>query len=308
MVRVDDPDGRPVRGTDRGLTIDINMIKSSIKFVLNGLLKLLGYEIRKVRRDWEPVLNPGWGDLLPPRELWVARGDTLYQFFRWTWGWHDYLIIICDMRIHDSVLELACNHGRTMLGLLVYLKPPGRYEGLDILPKQIEYAQQHIHSKFAHFNFTPAGDLYNSMYNPQGRVDPADYRFPYDDSSFDIIYAASLFTHLVPPVTANYLRQSLRVLREGGRCLYSFFLLDYYRGKGTTHWDFIEFEESLEGYDEVAVKDRNVPEAVIAYKISLIERLAAEAGLRIVRIVPGSWSGSHDVGISEQDLLVFEAV
>ena len=148
------------------------------------------------------------------RELWVSPGDHLYQFFRWTWGWHDYLTLLCNMKMHDSVLELACNHGRTMLGLLAYLKPPGRYEGLDILPEQIEYAQQHIHPKFAHFNFTLAGDLYNSVYNPRGRVDPADYRFPYDDSSFDIIYAASLFTHLVPPVTANYLQQSRRILRE----------------------------------------------------------------------------------------------
>ena len=58
----------------------------------------------------------------------------------------------------------------------------------------------------------------------------------------------------------------------------------------------------------MAVKDKNVPEKVIAYKIPLIERLAVEAGLRIIRIVPGSWSGSHEVGVSEQDLLVFEAV
>jgi SAM-dependent methyltransferase len=286
----------------------MSIIKKSLKFGLNGALKPLGYEIRKVRRDWEPVLVPEWGDILPPRELWLTPGDNLYQSFRWTWGWYNYLVLLCNMKMHDSVLELACNHGRTMLGLLVYLKPPGKYEGLDILPKQIEYAQQHIHAKFTHFNFTLAGDLYNSLYNPRGQVEPADYVFPYDDSSFDIIYAASLFTHLIPPVTANYLKQTRRVLREGGRCVYSFFLLDYYRGKGTTTWNFVEFEESLEGFDDVAVKDRNVPEALIAYEISLIERLAAEAGLRIVRIVPGLWSGSHEVCALDQDLLVFEAV
>jgi len=211
------------------------------------------------------------------------------------------------MKMYDSVLELGCNTGRTMLGLPVYLKPPGRYEGLDIMRDQIEYAQNHIHAKFPHFNFTHA-DLYNSAYNPQGRVDPADYEFPYDDNSFDIIFAASVFTHLVPPVTANYFKQSRRVLRKGGRCLYSFFLLDNYRGKGTMYWDFIEFEQRLEGCDEVAVKDKNSPDTIISYRISLIERLATDAGLKVARILPGVWSGSHEYCLSEQDLVVLEAV
>jgi SAM-dependent methyltransferase len=146
------------------------------------------------------------------------------------------------------------------------------------------------------------------MYNPQGLVNPESFEFPYNDNTFDVVYAASLFTHLAPSVTANYFKQSRRVLREGGRCLYSFFLLDYYRGRGTTYWDFIEFEQSLEGCDEVAVRNKDSPDEIISYKRSLIEKLADDAGLRITRIVPGLWSKSHEFGVSEQDLLVFEAV
>jgi SAM-dependent methyltransferase len=211
------------------------------------------------------------------------------------------------MRMHDSVLELGCNTGRTMLGLLTYLKPPGRYEGLDILRDPIEYAQKHVHAMFPHFNFKCA-DLYNSLYNPQGKFEPADYEFPYDDNSFDIIYAASVFTHVVPSVTANYFKQSRRVLRKGGRCLYSFFLLDNYRGRGTTYSDFFEFEQRVEGCDEVAVRDEKSPDQIISYKLSLITRLATDVGLNVVRILPGAWSGSHEFFVGEQDLLMFEAV
>ncbi len=261
----------------------------------------------ETRRDREPILYKGWEDLLPPRELWHSNEDPWIQYFRWTWGWYNYLILIANMKMHDSVLELGCNTGRTMLGLLPYLKPPGRYEGLDILRDPIEYAQKHIHTKFPHFNFK-FGDLYNSLYNAQGKVEPADYEFPYDDHSFDIAYAASVFTHLPPAVTANYLKQSRRILRTGGRCLYSFFLLDYYRGKGTTDWDFIEFEQRLEGCDEVAVKDEKSPDQIIAYKLSLIERLATDASLKVVRVLPGDWSRSHDFCVSQQDLVMLEAV
>jgi SAM-dependent methyltransferase len=259
------------------------------------------------RRDRERILHDGWEDLLPPRELWHSNGDPLIHYFRWTWGWYNYLILIANMKRHDSVLELGCNTGRTMLGLLTYLRPPGRYEGLDILRDPIDYAQEHVHSKFPHFNFKFA-DLYNSLYNQQGKVKPEDYEFPYADNSFDIIYAASVFTHLVPDVTANYFKQSRRVLRKGGRCLYSFFLLDYYRGKGTTSWDLLEFEERLEGCDEVAVRDEKSPDQIIAYKLSLIERLAADASLKVVRTLPGDWSGSHEFIVGEQDLVLLEAV
>jgi hypothetical protein len=89
-------------------------------------------------RDREQILNDGWEDLLPPRELWHCKDDPWIQFFRWTWGWQNYLILIANMKKHDSVLELGCNTGRTMLGLLSYLKPPGRYEGLDILRDPID--------------------------------------------------------------------------------------------------------------------------------------------------------------------------
>jgi SAM-dependent methyltransferase len=257
-------------------------------------------------QDRERILYDGWEDLLPPREISHCKTDPWIQYFRWTWGWYNYLILIANMKMHDSVLELGCNTGRTMLGLLAYLKPPGRYEGLDILRDPIEYAQNYVHTRFPHFNFK-FGDLYNSLYNPQGKVEPAEYEFPYDDNSFDILYAASVFTHLVPAVTANYFKQSRRVLRKGGRCLYSFFILDNYRGKGTTNWDFLEFEQRLEGCGEVAVRDEKSPDQIMAYKLSLIEKLATDAGLKVVRVLPGLWSGSHEFVVSEQDLVMLEA-
>jgi hypothetical protein len=35
-------------------------------------------------------------------------------------------------------------------------------------------------------------------YNPSGAVEAASYRFPFDAAAFDVVYAASLFTHLLP--------------------------------------------------------------------------------------------------------------
>jgi len=170
---------------------------------------------------WQPAIWPNWDDLVPPRDLWVGPSDPLSHFMRWIWEYRAYLSLLCGLREDSAVLEIGCNHGRTAMGLLDFVRPPGRYEGLDILPKQIEFAQRHIQAAYPHFRFTLA-NIFNAAYNPAGQISAAEYRFPYEDASFDIAYAASVFTHLLPADAAQYLKESRRVLRPDGTCCYSF--------------------------------------------------------------------------------------
>jgi SAM-dependent methyltransferase len=283
----------------------MSFLKTTLRHASDAILGPFGYLIeRKSKVRGEPV---GLDGLIPPRDLWEGPNDPLYWFFGYLWEYRAYLTLLCELRVDHSVLELGCSHGRTMLALLDYLKPPGRYEGLDINLKKIEFAQTNIHARYPHFNFT-AADVYNKCYNPKGRQRGDTYSFPYVDGSFDVVYAASVFTHLVPRDAANYLKESRRVLRKNGRCLFSFFVLDYYRGPGTSTANFYEFEHPLADFDGVAVYDSQAPESVIAYDITTIEKMASEAGLKVLRIIPGFWSKAHKVGVNEQDLILFEAV
>jgi SAM-dependent methyltransferase len=253
--------------------------------------------------DPRATVYSGWENLIPPRRLWVGPQDPSVHFFRWAWEYRAYLTLLCGLRETSAVLELGCNHGRTALGLLGYLKPPGRYEGLDIMPEQIAFAQRAIHPEYPNFNFTLA-DIQNGVYNPGGKFDAAEFRFPYPDETFDVAYAASVYTHLLPAVVENYLRETRRVLRKGGRCLFSFFVLDFYKGKGTSTCELYEFEHLLAGHDDVAVHDPAVPEAVIAYSRWFITRAAAAARLTVEQIQPGIWSRSESLQVNEQDLVV----
>jgi hypothetical protein len=47
---------------------------------------------------------------------------------------------------------------------------------------------------------------------------------------------------------------------------------------------------------------------LIAYRLASIEAMAADGGLKLLRMIPGTWSRAHDIGVSEQDLVVFEAI
>lgn len=255
--------------------------------------------------EWEPVVWPDWDGLIPPRSLWVGSQDPVMHFFRWVWEYRSYLTLLCGLRDDSVVLELGCSHGRTALGLLDYIRPPGRYEGLDISVEQVEFAQRRISGPFPHFNFTVA-DIRNGEYNPRGRLSAEEFRFPYEDGIFDVVYAASLFTHLLPPVTAHYFGEVCRVLKPGGRCLFSFFILDFYRGVGTTTWVGYEFEHQLGDFEGVAVRDRSVPERVVAIRRRVIEKMAEGAKLRVIEVLPGFWSRSGGLAINEQDLVLLE--
>lgn len=254
-----------------------------------------------------PVLGSDLRPFVPPRHLWVGPQDPFVHFIRWPWEFRSYLILLCELRRDSSVLELGCSHGRTMLGLLSYLRPPARYEGLDISPAQIEFAQRTIHAAHPHCTFTVA-NVYSAIYNPSGHQSAATYTFPYPDATFDVAYAASLFTHLVPESTHNYLREARRVLKPGGRCLFSFFILDHYRGPGTSVAPLYEFNHPFAGNTDVAVHNPAAPEQLIAYRARRLEAFARDAGLALERVLPGYWSNTHASCLNEQDLALLRAL
>src|SRR5258705_137463 len=52
------------------------------------------------------------------------------------------------------------------------------------------------------------------------------FSFFYDDDWFSFVLPTSLFTHMVKAEVANYLKEFRRVIREDGRCLVTFFIID----------------------------------------------------------------------------------
>ena len=92
-------------------------------------------------------------------------------------------------------------------------KPTARYEGFDILGELIEWAQQSI-STDSRFTFRKA-NIFNKWYNPKSALKAVDYRFPYDDASFDL-FLTSVFTHMQGTEVRHYLDEICRAFRPGG--------------------------------------------------------------------------------------------
>ena len=171
----------------------------------------------------EDGLSEAGIDLLPPQEMIDFVGEGDFRLVGETFL--IYLKKLGGLKPHESILDLGCGCGRMAIPLTRYLDTTGAYHGLDIYKDGIEWCAEHITSKFPNFRFQSV-DIYNKRYNPGGNESASSFRFPYQDDHFDVVFAASVFTHLCKKEMLWYLSEISRVLKKNGRCLVSFFLFN----------------------------------------------------------------------------------
>lgn len=222
---------------------------------------------------------------------WRAVGNEFLSYFRRFGG------LLPD----HHVLDAGCGIGRMAAPLTRYLSPRGRYEGFDVVADGIEWCTKAISPRFPNFRFTRV-PVYNKHYNPLGTVAASEFVFPYEDGSFDLVFLTSVFTHMLPDDLRNYIRQVSRVLRPGGRCLVTFFLMNERAKTGIAHAQAaFAFVRQVEGH---YVADPIDPEAAVAYDESDVRAALRTAGLDVQSPVRyGSWSGAKPY-VSFQDILV----
>jgi SAM-dependent methyltransferase len=209
----------------------------------------------------------------------------------------------CGLAPHHHVLDVGCGTGRIAIPLTQYLSPEARYEGFDPVREAIRHCRRRISPSYPNFRFQLA-DLYNKTYSPWGRFKDFEYRFPYDDGAFDVVFAVSVFTHLLPAGAQRYLQEAARVLKPGGHFLATFFLLN---DASTSAVDAGGSTVPLPArYDVHRLSDPDVPEAAVAFDESFVMGLYSRFGLELKQPPGyGTWSGRAPSGYGGyQDLVV----
>jgi SAM-dependent methyltransferase len=195
---------------------------------------------------------------------------------------------------HHRVLDLGCGVGRFAVALAGFLEGPGSYVGMDVDRRSIRLCRRYIGSKLDNFRFVHVG-LFNTEYNRSAAESAAEFRFPFKGESFDFAFSNSLFTHLVPEVAENYLTEISRVLRPGGRTMNTMLLLN---DESLVRLDSTNSRQGPThafGGGIARVKDRENPEAWIAYDEAFIGEQHRRARLRIEGPIRyGSWSGREE--------------
>ena len=144
----------------------------------------------------------GLRPLQPPAEVHaMARGPLaaaggLYEADMVAQTLADAGIALADL---DAVLDFGCSSGR-VLSVLAAAYPQVRLSGCDPNSGAIAWASEHL----------PAASFFVSPQHP-----PLDL----PDSSLDLVYAISIWSHFAPALGLSWLEEMHRLLRPGGLLL-----------------------------------------------------------------------------------------
>lgn len=274
--------------------------RASLHPEMPGLKRILhnAWEDLKDRFDRTPPLAAP-----EPRPLHYMPGIGKGEFERIGREFVQHFIRVGGLAPSDRILDLGCGLGRMVEPLAEYLDQRGSYEGFDVVRDIIRWNRRNLTCFDPRFEFRFV-DVYNSSYNPHGRIQPERFRFPYPDGEFDFVFATSVFTHLLEGSVSRYLAECSRVLGPGGRLFATFFLLD------ETSLKLIEGGESdidfKHPWELGLLMSEEKPEDAVAYRVEWVLGRMAELDLA-VRMPPayGFWSGRQG-GLDYQDILVAE--
>jgi ubiquinone/menaquinone biosynthesis C-methylase UbiE len=238
-------------------------------------------------------------ELTPPRsKIFVGNHDGYKrvgeEFLR-------YFIELGDLKPGEKVLDVGCGIGRMAVPLTKYLDKDGSYDGFDIVAGGINWCRRKITSKYPNFHFKIA-NIFNKKYNPRGSCQASEYRFPYENESFDFVLLTSVFTHILPGDMEHYFSEIARVMRKGGRCFITFFLLNEESSDlinaGKSVYDFPYQGEGFRTIHEAT------PESAVSYDEKFVRYLYGKFGFTIKEPIHfGSWCGRQNA-LTFQDIVI----
>jgi ubiquinone/menaquinone biosynthesis C-methylase UbiE len=225
-------------------------------------------------------------EMVPPADMnFVGAGDFKEigeNFLR-------HFIRVGGLQKEDRILDVGCGIGRMAIPLTQYLDRTASYEGFDIVANGIEWCEEQITSRYPNFRFHLVS-VKNNMYQPNGNINAYDYRFPYEDESFDFVFLTSVFTHMRPADMENYLSEVSRVLKTRKNCFNTHFLInEQARTLLNAGACPRKLGRSSSGYHSV---DPENPETAIAYEENYVRACYRKNGLRIIEPIRyGYWCG-----------------
>lgn len=279
------------------------MIKRKLYYLLSPSLRIILRRLYYFPLDLFEKLTGKIDDLTPPRGLvFVGYGDfkktgkiLLKQIQE-----------VCKLQPDSKVLDVGCGIGRLAVPLTQFLNSNGRYEGFDVVKQGIKWCNKHISSRYPNFNFLHV-ELKNDLYNLKTEKEARSFVFPYNKSEFDLVVLTSVFTHMMPDDVRNYLNQIHRVLKKGGKCFATFFLLNPKIKARIDKRGYFNFQHR---FGEYGLLDKNVKEANVAYEEDyLLTKLFPDNKLKVDNIYYGWWSGkSREDSLSYQDTIVLSGM
>jgi SAM-dependent methyltransferase len=226
---------------------------------------------------------------LPPNRYRIRIGvgnRVLFNQFAYSYQGVDFWLYVFANGMADlssNIVDIGCGCGRYAMPLSRFALGQetfrGKYLGIDVDREMIAWCRKHFRPE--RFRFDHA-DIQNTVYNPAGRLGPKDYSIPVEDSSQDLVFSNSVFTHLLEDGLRHYLAEAYRILRSGGWMVGSVFCLENMAGSLGGRWTFVH------QVGNAKVETVEYPEAAVAYQDAYLKQLCEAAGFREITMVRGA--------------------
>jgi SAM-dependent methyltransferase len=242
-------------------------------------------------------------NLIPPLEPFFdgTTSQEEFKIFGENFLQH-FLIDHCKIAPNARILDVGCASGQKARSLTKYLNDQGSYEGFDIVARGIEWCKKN-YCAYPNFNFQLA-DIYSTHYNQRGKYKSSNYKFPYKDEEFDLVFLSSVFTHMLPQSVKIYFKEIARVLKRHGKCLITFFLLNpeaLRRIEARLNTIKVPYKYNSK---KCRIADKDSPETTVAYDEKFIRSLYDQNGLNITEITYGNWCGRKEFMGCLQDAII----
>lgn len=217
---------------------------------------------------------PKQGEIFTGSGDFIKDGQTRIDLF------HDLELLESNY----SVLDVGSGIGRLAVPLSKYFdKELGSYEGFDVVEQGVIWCKENISSKHKNFNFQFV-DLKNDLYN-HGKNNAANFTFPHESETFDFVILNSVFTHMLKDEVEQYVKEINRVLKPGGKCFATFFLINKKNKSEPTPEDSFCFAYDFGDY---SIMNQKVKRANVAYGEEYIRALLESIDFEVI-VSYGYW-------------------
>lgn len=212
----------------------------------------------------------------------------------------------------NDILDVGCGTGIMAMACEPFLGDAGRYTGIDVSKRDIEFCRSHYPKES--FSFLHL-DASNPAYVPGRQGERA--RWEVADESVDAVTALSVWTHMNEEDAVFYFREAARVLRPGGVALITFYVLDDLYRASVPGWTdragrYNNSNQNSRVFNTPSSASGNWlhpdfverPEDTIGVTPEGIQTLLEGTGLSLAETLVGNWK--EVPGVFYQDVLVFE--